>query len=140
MTHLHTAVQDDSLAMLDILLESTPLLVAANTDQILCNFLDMISSVKTDSTSGRTLKVNLSSRFTSAVWRMKVLRRLKALLSAVVAYKSQQGRKCCGRAGDSSENTACSHGKATVFVLFVTYWWNLFSVKTFITGLLNYGD
>jgi pre-rRNA-processing protein IPI1 len=48
MTHLHTAIQDDSLAMLDTLLQSIPLLVAANADQILCNFLDMISSVKTE--------------------------------------------------------------------------------------------
>ena len=128
MTHIHTSIQDDSLAMLDTLLVSTPLLVAANTEKILCNFLDMISSVKADSTSGRTLNVNLNSRFTSVMWRMKVLRRLKTLLSAMVAYKSQQDKKRFGLADDSSENTACSHGKTLVFVLlFVTYWWKLFS-------------
>jgi len=128
MTHIHTSIQDDSLAMLDTLLVSTPLLVAANTEKILCNFLDMISSVKADSTSGRTLNVNLNSRFTSVMWRMKVLRRLKSLLSAMVAYKSQQGKKRFGLADDSSENTACSHGKTLVFVLlFITYWWKLFS-------------
>lgn len=109
MTHIHTSIQDDSLAMLDTMLVSTPQLVAANTEKILCNFLDMISSVKADSTSGRTLNVNLSSRFTSVMWRMKVLRRLKSLLSAMVAYKSQQGKKCFGLADDSSANTAFSH-------------------------------
>lgn len=124
MTHIHTSIQDDSLAMLDTLLVSAPLLVAANTEKILCNFLDMISSVKADSTSGRTLNVNLSSRFTSVMWRMKVLRRLKSLLAAMVAYKSQQGKKCFGHADDSSENTAFSHGKTLVFaLLFITYWW-----------------
>lgn len=129
MTHIHTSIQDGSLAMLDALLVSAPLLVAANTEKILCNFLDMISSVKADSTSGRTLNVNLSSRFTSVMWRMKVLRRLKSLLSAMVAYKSQQGKNHFGHAGDSSENTTCSHGKTLVFVLlFIPYWWKLFSV------------
>jgi len=129
MTHIHTSIQDDSLAMLDALLVSAPLLVAANAEKILCNFLDMISSVKADSTSGRTLNVNLSSRFTSVMWRTKVLRRLKSLLSAMVAYKSQQGKNHFGHAGDSSENTTCSHGKTLVFVLlFIPYWWKLFSV------------
>jgi pre-rRNA-processing protein IPI1 len=108
--------------MLDTMLVSTPQLVAANTEKILCNFLDMISSVKADSTSGRTLNMNLSSRFTSVMWRMKVLRRLKSLLSAMVAYKSQQGKKCFGLADDSSANTVLSHGKTLVFVLlFIMY-------------------
>jgi hypothetical protein len=63
------------------------------------------------------------------MWRMKVLRRLKSLLSAMVAYKSHQGKNRFGQAGDLSENTACSRGKALVFVLlFIPYWWKLFSV------------
>ena len=129
MTHIHTSIQDDSLAMLDTLLVSTPLLVAANSEKILCNFLDMISSVKADSNSGRTLNVNLHSRFTSVMWRMKVLHQLKALLSAMVAYNSQQGRKHFGHAGDLSENAACSHGKTLVLVLFfIMYWWMLLNV------------
>lgn len=129
MTHIHTSIQDDSLVMLDTLLVSTPLLVAANTEKILCNFLDMISSLNTDTNSERTLNVNLSSRFTSITWRMKVLRRLKALLSAMVAYKSQQDRNKFGHAGDSSEDTASSHGKTLVLVLFViTFWWRFFNV------------
>jgi hypothetical protein len=114
MTHIHTAIQDDSLAMLDTLLVSTPLLVAASADTILCNFLDMISSLKTDSSPERTLTVNLSNRFTSVTWRMKVLRRLKDLLCAVAAYKNQQGRKNIEHSGDSSENNACSYGKTLV--------------------------
>lgn len=117
MTHIHTSIQDDSLAMLDILLVSTPMLVAASADTIFSNFLDMISSVKTDSSHERTLTVNLSSRFTSVTWRMKVLHRLKGLLSAVAAYKKQQGRKNIGHPRDSSENIACSRGK-TLMICF----------------------
>lgn len=112
MTHIHTSIQNDSLMMLDILLVSTPVLVAANANTILSNFLDMISSLKTDSSPERTLTVNLSRRFTSTMWRMKVLRRLKGLLSAVAAYKNEQSRKNIGHLGDLSENTACSRGKA----------------------------
>ncbi|XP_021938928.1 testis-expressed protein 10 [Zootermopsis nevadensis] len=108
MTHIHTSIQDDSLTMLDILLVSTPVLVAANANTILSNFLDMISSLKTDSSPERTLTVNLSRRLTSTMWRMKVLRRLKGLLSAVAAYKNEQSRKNIGHLGDLSENTACS--------------------------------
>jgi hypothetical protein len=104
--------------MLDTLLVSAPLLVAANADKILCNFLDMISSLKADSACERTLNVNLSSRFTTITWRMKVLRRLKALLSSMVAYKSQQGSKHFRHAEDSSESIAYSYGKTLVFVLF----------------------
>lgn len=118
MTHIHTSIQDDSLAMLDTLLVSTPLLVAASADTILCNFLHMISRLKADSSSERTLTVNLSSRFTSITWHMKVLHRLKGLLSAVAAYRKQQDKKHFGHTGDPSENTACSHGKTLVFFSF----------------------
>ncbi|PNF43613.1 hypothetical protein B7P43_G03110, partial [Cryptotermes secundus] len=107
MTHIHVSIQDDSLAMLDTLLEATPLLVSANADTVLCNFLDMISSLKPGSSSERTLTMNLNSRFTSVAWRMKVLHQLKGLLSALVEYKKHQDRKHSGCLAHPSENTAC---------------------------------
>lgn len=113
MTHIHVSIQDDSLAMLDTLLAATPLLVAANADTVLHNFLNMISSLKSDSSSERTLTMNLSSRFTSIEWRMKVLRRLKGLLSALAEYKNQQNRKHFGHLARPSENTACLHDSWT---------------------------
>jgi pre-rRNA-processing protein IPI1 len=130
MTHIHISIQDDSLAMLDTLLAATPLLVAANADTVLHNFLDMISSLKSDSSSERTLTVNLSSRFTSIEWRMKVLRRLKGLLSALVEYKNQQDEKHFGYLAHPSENTACLHGKLLMFVFFlITFLWELVNVQ-----------
>lgn len=119
MTHIHVSIQDDSLAMLDTLLAATPLLIAANADTVFCNFLDMISSLKPDSSSERTLTMNLNSRFTSIAWRMKVLRRLKGLLSAIVEYKNQQDRKHSGRLAYPSENTACLRGKSLMFCFFL---------------------
>jgi hypothetical protein len=130
MTHIHASIQDDSLAMLDTLLAATPLLVAANADTILCNFLDMISSLKSDSSSERTLTMNLSSRFTSITWRTKVLHRLKGLLSAVAEYKNQEDRKHFGHLARSSENIACLHGKTLLFALFlILFCWTLVNVK-----------
>ncbi|PSN53257.1 hypothetical protein C0J52_04911 [Blattella germanica] len=61
MTDIHITVQDDALLMLDSLLTSVPTLVAASSEKILTNFLNMISSQKTESRPGRTLSVNLGS-------------------------------------------------------------------------------
>jgi hypothetical protein len=123
MTHIHVSIQEDSLAMLDTLLETTPLLIAANADAVLCNFLDMISNLKSDSNTERTLTMNLNSRFTSTAWRIKILHRLKGLLSALTEYKNQHDRKHFGYLAYPSENTACSCGKSVVLVLFlITFW------------------
>jgi hypothetical protein len=65
ITRIHVSIQDDSLAMLDTLLAATPLLIAANADTVLSNFLDMSSSLKPDSGSERALMMNFNSRFTS---------------------------------------------------------------------------
>jgi hypothetical protein len=40
------------------------------------------------------------------------------VLSAVAAYRNQQDRKSIGDPGDSSGNTACTHGKTSVIVPF----------------------
>lgn len=129
MTHIHVSIQDDSLAMLDTLLEATPLLISANADTVLCNFLDMISSLKPGSSSERTLTMNLNSRFTSVAWRMKVLHQLKGLLSALVEYKKHQDRKHSGCLAHPSENTACLRGKSLMFVLLlISFLWKLVNV------------
>jgi hypothetical protein len=81
----------------------------------------MISNLKSDSNSERTLTVNLNSRFTSIAWRMKVIHRLKGLLSAVTEYETQHDRKRVVHLAYPSGNTACLHGKSVVFVLFLIH-------------------
>jgi pre-rRNA-processing protein IPI1 len=129
MTDIHVSIQNDSLAMLDTLLAATPLLIAANADTVLCNFLDMISSLKPDSSSEHALTMNLNSSFTSIAWRMKVLHRLKGLLSALLEYKNQQDRKHSGCFMHPSENIASLCGKSLMFVLFlISFLWKFVNV------------
>ena len=84
MTHLSTAIQEDSLFMLDELLLHVPNLVTSNSDKIFACFLDMISKLRTESKPERTLSVNLGSKITSVKWRSKVLDRLVGMLRAMV--------------------------------------------------------
>lgn len=90
MTHIHIQIQEDSLYMLDCLLLHMPLLVAANSDSIFSNFLDMISKLRIESKPERTLTVNLGSKITSVKWRSKVLHRLLGILKAIVHERKQR--------------------------------------------------
>lgn len=92
MTHIQTNIQEDSLLMLDVLLTHTPRLVAVNSDKIFVSFLDMISKLKTDNKSERTLSVNLGSKMTSVKWRTRVLDRLLGMLSTMVTHRRQKAR------------------------------------------------
>lgn len=87
MTHIQPVIQEDSLLMLDALLEYVPYLVALNSDKIFASFLDMISRLRTDSRPERTLTVNLGSKQTSVKWRSKVLDRLHGMLRAIIKEK-----------------------------------------------------
>ncbi|KAF4533334.1 hypothetical protein B566_EDAN004455 [Ephemera danica] len=80
MTHLQRGIQEDALRMLDIVLAVAPNLVAQAAPILLPAFLDQIS-VK-QATGKRTLSLNLQSSHTSTNWRIKVLGRLHAMLSA----------------------------------------------------------
>lgn len=93
MTHIYDDIQADSLQFLDVLLEFYPKLVVANSNQILPNFIEQISRVKstdassktvTASTSARSLSVNPNSKTSSQRWRARVLERLFKLLTAVI--------------------------------------------------------
>ncbi|GAB0088764.1 hypothetical protein DMENIID0001_032280 [Sergentomyia squamirostris] len=83
MTHLQNAIQDDSLLLLDVLLEKVPHLVARNSDKIFTNFLDMVSKLRSESQPGRTLSLNLGKKITAVKWRIRVLERLLKLLQAL---------------------------------------------------------
>lgn len=85
MTHIQYSIQEDSLYLMDSLLKFLPSLVATNGDEIFSSFLNMISKLRSESKSGRTLSMNLNSKITSVKWRTKVLDRLLGLLNVKVS-------------------------------------------------------
>lgn len=92
MTHITQSIQEDSLLFLDVLMTYVPKLVAANRDKILPCYMDMISKLKSEAKPERTLTVHLGSKITGVKWRIKVLERLCALLTAVNSEKRRAMR------------------------------------------------
>ncbi|KAK6173707.1 hypothetical protein SNE40_017113 [Patella caerulea] len=93
MTHINGEIQQDSLSMFDLLLETYPQLVIAGSNQLMSNFVEQISkkkfkNVKGDRLKSNDLKFTLSvtpdSRLSSQKWQAKVLTRLNKLLSIVL--------------------------------------------------------
>lgn len=87
MTHIDSRIQEDSLFFLDILLTCVPSRVAEDFHKIIPNFLDMISKLRIDTKSSRTLTVNLNSQLTSFKWRLQVFQRLQEFLHKFALYK-----------------------------------------------------
>lgn len=85
MTHINHAIQEDSLLLLDAVLDSYPKLIARHIHTVLPKFFDMISRLRSDSKPGRMLTVNLGSRLTSVRWRIQVLTRLHKLMNSLAA-------------------------------------------------------
>lgn len=83
MTHLNQWIQEDSLLLLDIMLEHMPTLVAKHHEKIFEYFLDLISKMRSESKPGRTLSVNLGKKTTNVKWRCRVLQRLLALIQCI---------------------------------------------------------
>lgn len=83
MSHLDPGVREDSLLIIDVLLEQCPILTA-NYRSLLPHFLDMISSQTRSHEQARQLTVDLDSRTTTTVFRIKVLTRLRSMLLAIV--------------------------------------------------------
>ncbi|XP_016949270.1 testis-expressed protein 10 homolog [Drosophila biarmipes] len=92
MTHVLPAIQEDSLLMLDVLLQRVPpaLLAERSASVIIGNFIDMISRARHDNErSNRTLTLNLGQgKQTTVKWRTKVLIRLQQILSTLVSSKN----------------------------------------------------
>ncbi|KAL9881601.1 testis-expressed protein 10-like isoform 1-T1 [Glossina fuscipes fuscipes] len=91
MTHIQPYIQEDSLLMLDVLLDHVPSLVAKHSHKIFQNFLEMISRVRADGgKAGRMLTVNIGKRQTNVKWRSKVLLRLQQMLSNLVSQRKEE--------------------------------------------------
>ncbi|XP_018428211.1 PREDICTED: testis-expressed sequence 10 protein, partial [Nanorana parkeri] len=91
MTHIMPGIQEDSLKILDILLEEYPDLLIDRSSMLLNNFLELISHQKNskelknaDKAPAWTLSVNPNRKVTSQKWRISVLGRLKKFLKALV--------------------------------------------------------
>ncbi|ETN62411.1 hypothetical protein AND_005893 [Anopheles darlingi] len=87
MTHIQARIQEDSLLLLDVLLQHSPALILTNRDKILPQFLDMISKLRAENKPGRTLTINLDRQSTSTRWRANVLMRLTAILKILLESK-----------------------------------------------------
>ncbi|XP_056376118.1 testis-expressed protein 10 [Hyla sarda] len=97
MTHIMIGIQEDSLKILDILLEAYPDLLIDRSSMLVNNFLELISHQKsskemknTEKPSMWTLSVNPNRKITSQKWRINVLSRLKKFLQALVKRASKR--------------------------------------------------
>uniref|UniRef100_A0A8B9URN3 Testis expressed 10 n=1 Tax=Anas zonorhyncha TaxID=75864 RepID=A0A8B9URN3_9AVES len=90
MTHISVGIQEDSLKVLDVLLEAYPALLTDRSVILLKNFVELISHqqlskrLKSREKLSWMLSVNPNRRVTSQQWRLNVLIRLKKFLQAVV--------------------------------------------------------
>uniref|UniRef100_A0A8D8RUF7 Testis-expressed sequence 10 protein homolog n=1 Tax=Cacopsylla melanoneura TaxID=428564 RepID=A0A8D8RUF7_9HEMI len=105
MSHMDSGVREDSLLIIDILLEQCPLLTAKHRS-LLPHFLDMISSQTRSHEQARQLTVDLDSRTTTTVFRIKVLTRLRSMLQAIVhSSKTKPGQSNANREVTVSSDT-----------------------------------
>ncbi|XP_070314520.1 testis-expressed protein 10 isoform X1 [Odocoileus virginianus] len=96
MTHITEGIQEDSLKVLDILLEQYPALITDRSSILLKNFVELISHQQPSKglvNRGRPqswiLSVNPNRRLTSQQWRLKVLVRLSKFLQALTDGSSR---------------------------------------------------
>lgn len=143
MTHIHVAIQEDALLMLDTLLRHVPDLVAADSTRILQNFLEMISRARnegkissTTTNSGTTggnalnfsapssrslLTLPVSQKQTTIKWRSRVLIRLQEMLRTLVSYRRQQLQTNREQQRDTSTTVTFQENKAQYFNLLPLY-------------------
>ncbi|XP_037933530.1 testis-expressed protein 10 [Teleopsis dalmanni] len=84
MSHIQPNIREDSLIMLDVILEHVPKLVIVNLEKIMQNFLEMISIVCRDDGPERTLSTHMGQKQNTIKWRYNVLQRLLKMLKTSV--------------------------------------------------------
>ncbi|KAM4028053.1 testis-expressed protein 10 isoform 2-T2 [Anomaloglossus baeobatrachus] len=97
MTHIMIGIQEDSLKILDILLEAYPDLLLDRSNMLVNNFLELISHQKSskelknpENQSVWTLSVIPNQKITSQRWRINVLSRLKKFLQALMKQAAKR--------------------------------------------------
>ncbi|XP_038626162.1 testis-expressed protein 10 isoform X2 [Tachyglossus aculeatus] len=98
MTHITEGIQEDSLKVLDILLEEYPALLTGRSSILLKNFVELISHQQLskglkngDKSPSWILSVNPNRRLTSQQWRLNVLVRLSKFLQALADGPGRSG-------------------------------------------------
>ncbi|KAF4790042.1 hypothetical protein TURU_143550 [Turdus rufiventris] len=110
MTHISEGIQEDSLKVLDVLLEAYPALLTDRSIILLKNFVELISHqqlskrLKSRDKLSWMLSVNPNRRVTSQQWRLNVLTRLKKFLQAVVDGSSDTEDEGLQEQKDSSHS------------------------------------
>ncbi|XP_066502309.1 testis-expressed protein 10 homolog isoform X2 [Hoplias malabaricus] len=107
MTHISAGIQEDSLRVLDVLLEHYPALLSQTHKVLLTNFLELISQRRLGRTGedrggkgNYALSVTTSRSVTAQQWRLTVLLRLGRFLQAVVEERpTEDGVECGGGVG-----------------------------------------
>ncbi|KAF5284238.1 hypothetical protein FQR65_LT00238 [Abscondita terminalis] len=84
MTHLDVNIQEDSLLIIDAYLNHIPLIISKSHLRLFPNFLMLISKLRHESTTSRTLATDLRLSTTTLRWRMNVLHRLHRILKSIV--------------------------------------------------------
>uniref|UniRef100_A0A1B6D5G6 Pre-rRNA-processing protein Ipi1 N-terminal domain-containing protein n=1 Tax=Clastoptera arizonana TaxID=38151 RepID=A0A1B6D5G6_9HEMI len=87
MTHIVPAIREDSLLLLDTMIDTIPELTAQQGDELLPHFLDLISN------SGRTMRslsLHLEGKITTDRWRSQVFARLRTLLSLMLKFMKKE--------------------------------------------------
>ncbi|XP_077160740.1 testis-expressed protein 10 isoform X2 [Paroedura picta] len=95
MTHINEGIQEDSLKVLDVLLEEYPTLLMERSSVLLNNFVELISHqqlskrLKNRENVSWMLSVSPNRRITSQQWRLNVLLRLRKFLHVLVVGSSE---------------------------------------------------
>nr|XP_056713965.1 testis-expressed protein 10 [Euleptes europaea] len=95
MTHISKRIQEDSLKVLDVLLEEYPTLLMDRSSVLLNNFVELIShqqlskGLKNRDNISWMLSVCPNRRITSQQWRLNVLLRLQKFLHVLVDGSSE---------------------------------------------------
>ena len=88
MSNINQLIQEDSLMVLDSVLERIPALVVSDAEKYLNILFSLVSKLKINSVVGRTLSINMNSKCTSVQWRVAILKRLKDIFEAIVVEKT----------------------------------------------------
>lgn len=89
MTNINKNVQEDSLMFLDSFLLHNSKMISKSPEKLLPDFFTLISKLRSESNLDRTLTVNLGSKMTSVMWRIKVLSRLHAVLEKILGIDKE---------------------------------------------------
>lgn len=93
LSHIDTDIQLDSLKLLDIIIESSPLVIIEGHHQILPNCLDQVALKTRPSDQSRSLNKNVNSKVTALQWRTEVLQRVLKILKIVEGKTQAEDRK-----------------------------------------------